>query len=52
MFLDGKKISILKMTVIPKGNYRFNEILIKLPMAFVTELGQKVLQFVWKHKRP
>ena len=24
----------------------------KLPMAFFTELGQKISQFIWKHKRP
>ena len=24
----------------------------KLPMAFFTELEQKLSQFVWKHKRP
>ena len=23
-----------------------------LPMAFITELEQKISQFVWKHKRP
>ena len=46
------RINIVKMTLLPRAMYRFNAILIKLPMAFSTELEQKISQFVWKHRRP
>ena len=45
------RINIVKITILPKAIYRLNEICIKLPMAYFTELEQKVSSSVWKHKR-
>ena len=38
------RIHIVKLTILPKANYRFSAIPTKLPMAFVTELEQKNLK--------
>ena len=37
------RINIMKRTILPNAIYRFNEISMKLPMAFFTAVRQKIL---------
>ena len=46
------RINIVKMAIVTKANYRFNAIPIKIPSKFFPDLEKKIINFIWKNKKP
>lgn len=45
-------INMVKVTMLLKGMYRFNTILIKIIVHLFTDLEKTILKFLWKNKIP
>ena len=46
------RINVVKMTILTNTIYRFNVIPTKLPMAFFTDLEQRISQFICARVHP
>jgi ABC-type antimicrobial peptide transport system permease subunit len=41
------RINIVKTGILPKATNMFKVIVMKIPMAFITEIDKSILKFIW-----
>ena len=46
------RINIIKMAILAKTSYKFNEIPIKILTQFFTDLERAIFNFIWETKNP
>jgi hypothetical protein len=46
-----RALILFKISELLRVIYRFKELLTKISVSFIKEIGTSVLKFIWKHKR-
>jgi hypothetical protein len=46
------RINIVKMAILPKADYMFKAITMKILMTIITDIKKSTQKFIWKHKSP